>query len=253
MKRLIPAVACALLFACQTFAGEHSVLARITVYWRGEGSGEEASWNGARLRETHCAVDPKKIPYGSKVVFPDATCVAVDTGPAVVNRKAARSCGRTTAERSAIVIDRFFNTKQKALAWSKAHPRFMAVQILTPGSNQGTKVVARNNPSSVPTNIASSTATRWGERLQDFYQRFESSRDAAAVAIARFISAIRQALGIGAYALFFAIDCALLASVLFFYSSIIRQLCSKFFSLFRVADRALTREPAAVCDGWRVI
>src|SRR5438034_11095155 len=144
---------------CQAFAGEHSVLARITVYWRGEGSGEHASWNGGRLRDGHCAVDPKKIPYGSKVVLPDATCVAVDSGPAVVNRKAARSCGRTAAERNAIVIDRGFNTKQKALAWAKAHPRFMTVLILTPASSQGTKVVGRNNRCSAPTNIASRTET----------------------------------------------------------------------------------------------
>src|SRR5919204_3187174 len=103
MKRLIPATACALLFVCQAVAGEHSVLARVTVYWRGEGSGEHASWNGGQLRDGHCAVDPKKIPYGSKVVFPDAICVAVDSGPAVVNRKAVRSSGRTPAERKAIV------------------------------------------------------------------------------------------------------------------------------------------------------
>jgi hypothetical protein len=38
----------------------------------------------------------------------------------VVNRKAARSCGRKAAERNAIVIDRFFDTKQKALAWAKS-------------------------------------------------------------------------------------------------------------------------------------
>jgi hypothetical protein len=68
----------------------HGFLARR----RCEGSGEQASWNGERLRESHCAVDPKKIPYGSKVVLPDATCVAVDSGPDVVNRKAVRAeCG----------------------------------------------------------------------------------------------------------------------------------------------------------------
>src|SRR5262249_34288688 len=193
--------------------------------------GEHASWNRAPLRDGHCAVDPKKIPYGSKVVFPDATCVAVDSGPAVVNRKAARSSGRTAAERNAIVIDRFFNTKQKALAWVKAHPRFMTVRILTPGSKQGAKLIAEKNPTS-PTNIASSTTISRGERPQDFDQHLESSLDRAALAIARFISAIRQALDIGAYALLFAIDCALLATVLFFYSSIIRQLCSKFFLSF---------------------
>jgi len=57
----------------------------------------------------------KKIPYASKVVFPDAACVAVDSGPNIVTRKAARSSGRNAAERNAIVIDRFFNTKQEAL------------------------------------------------------------------------------------------------------------------------------------------
>jgi 3D (Asp-Asp-Asp) domain-containing protein len=129
MKWLIIAVGLAQLLGSQMFAGEHSALARVTVYWHGEGSGANAAWNGARLREGHCAVDPKKIPYGSKVVFHDAECVAVDSGPAVVNRKAARLCGRSATEREAIVIDRFFETKQKALAWAKANPHFMIVQV----------------------------------------------------------------------------------------------------------------------------
>jgi 3D (Asp-Asp-Asp) domain-containing protein len=140
------------LFACQPFTSEHSTLARVTVYWRGDGSGDHASSNGARLRESHCAVDPKKIPYGSKVVFPDAVCLAVDCGTDVVNRKAARLSGRNVAERNAIVIDRFFETKQKALAWAKAHPHFMTVQILTPGTEQGTKLLATKNPKSSPRN-----------------------------------------------------------------------------------------------------
>jgi len=132
MKRLITAVGLISLLAWQAFAAEHSALARVTVFWPREGSGANAAWNGERLRERHCAVDPKKIPYGSKVVFPDATCVAVDTGPAVVRRKAARSCGRTAAERNAIVIDRFFDTREKALAWAKANPHFMMVGVRTP-------------------------------------------------------------------------------------------------------------------------
>jgi hypothetical protein len=61
--------------------------------WRGEGSGANAAWNAARPHEGDCAVDPKKIPYGSKVVFHDAECVAVDSGPDVVNRKATRADG----------------------------------------------------------------------------------------------------------------------------------------------------------------
>ena len=133
MKRLILLVIIGLALGAPAFANDHSVLARITVYWRSEGQ-LRACWNGMRLRDGHCAVDPKKIPYGSKVLFADATCLAVDTGPAVVNRKAARSLGRTTAERNAIVIDRFFEKKQQAVSWARTHPHFMTVRIQTPDS-----------------------------------------------------------------------------------------------------------------------
>ena len=165
MKRLITAAGVAIglvsLFACQPFTSGHSTLARVTVYWRGDGSGDHASSNGARLRESHCAVDPKKIPYGSKVVFPDAVCVAVDCGSDVINRKAARVSGRNAAQRNAIVIDRFFETKQKALAWAKTYPHFMTVRIVTPSTKQGTKLVATKDPRSSPRNIASSSKTSW--------------------------------------------------------------------------------------------
>ena len=95
------------LLAFQAFAGEYSALVRVTVYWPGKGSGANAAWNGARLNEGHCAVNPKKIPYDSKANFHDAECLAVDSGPDVVNRKTDRSSGRNAAERNAIVIDRF--------------------------------------------------------------------------------------------------------------------------------------------------
>jgi 3D (Asp-Asp-Asp) domain-containing protein len=129
MKRLITTAGLVLSFACQPFASDRTALARVTVYWPEEGSGRSAAWNGAQLREDHCAVDPKKIPYGSKVTFNDGECKAIDTGPDVVKRKAARLSGRTSAERNAIVIDRFFHTKQTALAWESAHPHFMMVRI----------------------------------------------------------------------------------------------------------------------------
>jgi 3D (Asp-Asp-Asp) domain-containing protein len=134
MKLLIATFTFALLLAAPAFAREESLLARVTVYWRGE-SGELASWNGARLRAGHCAVDPKKIPFGSKVVFADATCTAVDSGPDVINRKAARLSGRTTRERGAIVVDRYFETKEQALAWAETHPHFMTVRVVEPGSS----------------------------------------------------------------------------------------------------------------------
>ncbi len=121
-----------ILAAPKGVAREQSMLVRVTGYWRGEGSGERAAWNGARLRTGHCAVDPKKIPYGSKVMFPDLECVAVDTGPAVVSRKSARYCGRNAAQKNALVIDRFFETKREAVAWSNSHPQFITVKVISP-------------------------------------------------------------------------------------------------------------------------
>ena len=131
MKQLVITAGLIFIFACQLIASDRAALARVTVYWPGEGSGKCAAWNGARLREDHCAVDPKKIPYGSKVMFGDGECMAVDTGPDVVKGKAARSLGRTRTERNAIVVDRFFDNRQRALAWENAHPHFMMVRVQT--------------------------------------------------------------------------------------------------------------------------
>ena len=132
MKSLITLGIISLISCSQAFGREQLLLARITGYWRAEGCGQIAAWNGAHLRPGHCAVDPRKIPYGSKIVFPDVECIAVDTGPAVVSRASARFCGRTAAEKNAVVIDRFFETRQEAVAWTSAHAQFITVRIVTP-------------------------------------------------------------------------------------------------------------------------
>ena len=121
-----------LLLAPLAQAAEQSTLVRVTTYWREEGQLHAAS-NGTRLRNGHCAVDPKKIPYGSKIILGSEELIAVDTGPAVVSRKAAHLSGRNRAEREAMVVDRYFETKSQALAWEKSHPHFMKIQIVTPG------------------------------------------------------------------------------------------------------------------------
>jgi 3D (Asp-Asp-Asp) domain-containing protein len=122
-----------LSLASAAFARDESMLARVTSYWASEGP--KFASTGRRLCAGHCAVDPKRIPYGSKVVFPDRACTAVDTGPAVVSRKAARLCGRTASQLKAIVVDRFFETKREAMTWTNAHPHFMTLQIIQPGSH----------------------------------------------------------------------------------------------------------------------
>jgi hypothetical protein len=147
MKRFLTAFILVLLLAPSGFAHEQSLLARVTVYWAAGGRGSDR-WTrrhicstGVRLAAGHCAVDPRRIPYGSRVILPDATLLAVDTGSAVVSRKAARRAGRTALERSAIVIDRFFETKQQALSWAGRNPYFMLVRVSPP--NFRTSVISQ--------------------------------------------------------------------------------------------------------------
>src|SRR5438046_6125866 len=128
------------------YAAEQPTVARVTTYCREEGQ-LRAAWNGACLRNGHCAVDPKKIPYGSRIQLGDEELIAIDTGPAVVSRKAARLSGRNAAERNAVVVDRYFETKSQAVAWEKTHPHFVRVRIVPPeshGTKNATKRIAEN-------------------------------------------------------------------------------------------------------------
>jgi 3D (Asp-Asp-Asp) domain-containing protein len=145
MKLLLTTIGFAFLIATPIFAAEDSLLARITVYWPGEGQ-LRASSNGVRLRAGHCAVDPKRIPFGSHVLFPDANCLALDSGPAIVSRKAARVTGRTASQRNAVVIDRFFESREAALAWERSHSHFMTVRIVPPGSRVESKAMVAEVP-----------------------------------------------------------------------------------------------------------
>jgi 3D (Asp-Asp-Asp) domain-containing protein len=153
MRRFVTAIAFALLLAPAIFAREQTVLARVTVYWPCGDSRQQTAATGARLRAGHCAVDPDRIPYGSKVLFADGACIAVDTGPAVVSRKAARLAARTDSQRNAIVVDRFFETKERALAWASTHSHFMTLRIVTPVSREEqlpehAVLLAQTNPTS---------------------------------------------------------------------------------------------------------
>jgi 3D (Asp-Asp-Asp) domain-containing protein len=139
MKRLTIIFLLGTVGAAHGYYRNDSLLARVTVYWAKGGRGadhysrQHKSATGQCLQQGHCAVDPKKIPYGSRVVLPDGSALkAVDTGTAVRNRKAARYAGRTPSERNAIVIDRFFETRQQALAWASSNPPFVNVKVIPP-------------------------------------------------------------------------------------------------------------------------
>jgi 3D (Asp-Asp-Asp) domain-containing protein len=141
MKRFTLLLLLSTVGAANGYYRDDSLLARVTVYWARGGSGSDRytrqhkSATGMRLQQGHCAVDPRKIPFGSKVVLPDGTALnAVDTGTAVQNRKAARKGGRTSTERNAIVIDKFFETKRQALMWANSNPPFVNVKVIPPNA-----------------------------------------------------------------------------------------------------------------------
>jgi 3D (Asp-Asp-Asp) domain-containing protein len=164
MKRFLLAVGLILLSMQAIFAREQSLLARVTVYWASGGAGSDR-WTrrhicstGARLQPGHCAVDPRRIPYGSKVTLPDGPLLAVDTGSAVISRKAARRSGRTALERSALVIDRFFETKGQALNWARRNPYFMMVRVSPPDFRALPISVAQSASRVVPANLRQQTA-----------------------------------------------------------------------------------------------
>src|ERR1700726_4427820 len=106
IPRFFTPAALILALVSNASAVQQPLLARVTVYWARGGHGSDQysrqhrCATGSRLREGHCAVDPRRIPYGSKLLFPDGVVTAVDTGSAVVNRKAARKSGRNSAERN---------------------------------------------------------------------------------------------------------------------------------------------------------
>jgi hypothetical protein len=146
MKRLVLLLLLSTICAAHGYYRDNSLLARVTVYWAGGGRGSDRytrlhkSATGQRLQQGHCAVDPRRIPFGSKVVLPDGTTLhAVDTGTAVRNRKAARKAGRTQSERNAVVIDKFFESKRQALIWANSNPPFVNVKVLPPNTPAVTK------------------------------------------------------------------------------------------------------------------
>lgn len=117
-------------------------LARVTAYWAGEGdyyTGRCLSATGVHLHDGHCAVDPNIIPYGSVVEIAGVgKFLAVDTGSAVVSRTAAREAGHNSAERSAIVVDVFFENAREGERFAAGAAKFVSISWWAPnamGSN----------------------------------------------------------------------------------------------------------------------
>ncbi len=114
---------------CQRFA-------RVTAYWASEGdyyTGRGLSATGVRLHDGLCAVDPNIIPYGSTVEIAGVgKYLAVDTGSAVIARLAAREGGHTSAERNAIVVDLFFESRRDGEKFAASAAKYASISWWTP-------------------------------------------------------------------------------------------------------------------------
>ena len=123
-------------------------LARVTAYWAGEGdyyTGRCLSATGVHLHDGHCAVDPRIIPYGSVVEIAGlGKYLAVDTGSAVISREAAREAAHTAAERSALVIDLFFETRREGERFAANAPKYASISWWTPTSTASQAKDARS-------------------------------------------------------------------------------------------------------------
>ena len=111
-------------------------LACITAYWAGGGDHYTVrliSATGVHLHGGDCAVDPGIIPYGSVVEIAGiGAFLAVDTGSAVVTRRAARENAHTDEERKALVIDLFFKSRKAGEAFAAGAPKYATISWSTP-------------------------------------------------------------------------------------------------------------------------
>jgi 3D (Asp-Asp-Asp) domain-containing protein len=97
---------------------------RVTAYWPGQDywTSRYKSSTGYTLKSgKSCAVDPKLIPYGSTVVVAGREFRAIDTGSAVISRKASR--GKYP------VVDLFFASETKAMRELATLPKYAWVEV----------------------------------------------------------------------------------------------------------------------------
>jgi 3D (Asp-Asp-Asp) domain-containing protein len=111
-------------------------LARLTAYWSSEGdyyTRHHLSSTGISLHAGHCAVDPSVIPYGSVVQIAGlGNFLAVDTGTAVVSRRAAREAGHNRGERNALVIDLYFENRRAGENFAANGPKYASISWSKP-------------------------------------------------------------------------------------------------------------------------
>jgi 3D (Asp-Asp-Asp) domain-containing protein len=111
-----------------TLCYSEEYIARVTYYWPGNGG--QVGYQTSTGKRPSCgktiAVDPRIIPYGSKVKIPQmgVTATAIDTGGDVKARAASKKLGKNN-----IVIDVFCANFKIAQQRIKNYPMFMKVIV----------------------------------------------------------------------------------------------------------------------------
>lgn len=136
------------------WAPRKRVLARVTAYWANGGNTDrwsaknESSTGNRLICRHHVAVDPNVIPYGSKLIIQynggRIAVEAVDTGGDVKNRLAARKLGRTPQEKSAPVVDLFFQNREDAKEYTDTNPPFQWVDVIPPPNAYSQTLASRS-------------------------------------------------------------------------------------------------------------
>ena len=120
----IPTLASNVMIEMQHKKPSKKLKVRLTAYWCGQDpdTSRFKSSTGYTLKSGRtCAVDPRIIPYGSTVVVEGKEFKAIDTGSAVVTKKA--SGGKLP------IVDLFFKTEKQALLALNNMPKHTWVEI----------------------------------------------------------------------------------------------------------------------------
>jgi len=106
----IPTLASNVLIETQPKKPTKKIKVRLTAYWVGQDpdTSRFKSSTGYTLKSGRtCAVDPRIIPYGSTVIIGGKEFKAIDTGSAVIAKKASH--GKLP------VVDLFYKTERQAM------------------------------------------------------------------------------------------------------------------------------------------
>jgi 3D (Asp-Asp-Asp) domain-containing protein len=120
----IPTLASNVMIEMQPKKPTKKIKVRLTAYWVGQDpdTSRFKSSTGYTLKSgKSCAVDPRIIPYGSTVIVEGKEFKAIDTGSAVVAKKA--SGGKLP------IVDLFFKTEKQALLALNNMPKHTWVEI----------------------------------------------------------------------------------------------------------------------------